>query len=886
MSIEPIKKRPSVTYVVWVIPLLAVFLAFWMLYKFYSEQGEEIVVTFNDGSGLIERKSLLKYKGIVVGHVSDIALNEDDISKVDVTFSVSKNAIKAVAREGNEFWKVKPRVTLTEVSGLETIVGGLYIEIFPAEKTFEALQKLPLRYRFVASHQKPVDQLYPGLTLVLRDDAGRFGIDTPIIYKKFIVGRIYERNLVDNGVEYIVYIDDEYKHLVNTKTKFWGIDGVEFKASLAGVSLKVDSLASLVAGGITFETLPCEGSACTPLPSRHYLLYSDHASTTYDRRTITLRAQKAWNIDPELSLVYHKGVTAGRIESLTYDPKSETTLFEIRLKAAFASLIEHEAYFWVVAPQLSFSGVSGLDAIAKGPYISFEALGERNVNRRFDLHEIPPPKKGRIVTLEAQSAGSLRVGSVLTHKEMEAGAVEALRLKRTGDGVEIDVRIDEAYAHLLSDATLFYENKALQMQIGAEGFELKAGSLSSMLQGGIGFDTPQNHGTLTKRRFALHADSAAALRARYVQEQGVQFTLTCKDAKGIKTGSPLYYQGFRAGEVLSSSFDPKRGEIDVTLFVESRFAAHLPMERARFFYPSAVDVKVDFPDVSLHVGELGSLLGGAVAFELHPSPDAPKQNRLFASRDEALDDDYRATLLLSERGALKEGSKIYYKGFEIGRIEAFELLGDGVEATLRIAHAHADLMREDTLVSLDSFGFSLEKGLQNPSALIAGDSLHVTPGSASKRGSIYRLKDASHLAKIERQGLRVVLSSDRLSSLKIGSPLFYRQVKIGDIESYRLSDDMTQVELLVYIDPCYAHVVRENSHFYNTSALGMELGFSGLKIRTETLETMMSGGIAVATPDEAGLPVAQKRHFKLFDEAQESWLSWSPKLRGNDPMCE
>ncbi|MBN2895006.1 MAG: MCE family protein [Campylobacterales bacterium] len=884
MSVEPIKKRPTVTYVVWVIPLLAVFLAFWMLYKFYSEQGEEIVVTFKDGSGLIERKSLLKYKGTVVGHVTDIALSADDISKVDVTFSVSKNAIKAVAREGNEFWKVKPKVTLTEVSGLETIVGGLYVEIFPADKTIEGLQKLAPKYRFVASDQKPVDHLHPGLTLVLHDREGRFGIDTPVIYKKFIVGRISERNLVGEGVEYVVYIDAEYKHLINTQTKFWGIEGVEFKASLAGVSLKVDSLASLVAGGITFESPSCDGLDCIPEPSHNYLLYNDRASTFYDARTITLRAAKAWNIDPQLSLIYHKGVEAGKIESLAYDPKSETTLFEIRLKGEFARLIKDEAYFWVVAPQLSLSGVSGLDAIAKGPYISFEAVGESSVNGCFKLHESPPRRKGTVVTLEAQSAGSLRVGSVLYYKAMEAGTVEALRLG--GEGVEVDVRMDEAYAHLLRDESLFYELQAVQMRMGADGFEFKAATLGAMLQGGIGFETPSGAKALSKSRFTLYPDSTAAHKARYFKEQGVQITLTCKDAKGLSAGAPLYYQGFKAGEVLSSSFDPSRGESTLTLFVASRFAAHLPMERARFYYRSAVDLKVDFPNVSLHVGELGGLLGGAVAFELHPEADAPKVLRLFEDRDEAFDEDYRATLWLSERGGLKEGSKIYYKGVEIGRIEAFALANDGVEARLRIERAHADLMREDTIISLGAFGFSLEQGLQNPSALISGESLHVSPGSAVKQGSYYRLKDADALAKIERKGLRLVLSAPRRGSLKEGSPLFYRQIKIGDVESFRLSDDMTQVEFLVYIDPCYAHIVREHSRFYQTSALGVELGFSGLKIRTETLETMMSGGIAVLTPDEPGAAVAPMRRFALFDEAQESWLSWAPKLRGSDPMCQ
>ena len=157
----PLKKPRSTALIVWTIPLLALLMAGWMLYKFYADRGGEIVVSFNDGSGLLERKTLLKYKGIVVGNVKKIELHPSDISRVNVTFSVSKNAIAAIARKGNTFWKVKPRITLTEISGLETIVGGVYVEAYPAEKSIEALMKLPEKYKFEASDHKPEDRLQP-----------------------------------------------------------------------------------------------------------------------------------------------------------------------------------------------------------------------------------------------------------------------------------------------------------------------------------------------------------------------------------------------------------------------------------------------------------------------------------------------------------------------------------------------------------------------------------------------------------------------------------------------------------------------------------------------------------------------------------------------------
>ena len=149
-------------------------------------------------------------------------------------------------------------------------------------------------------------------------------------------------------------------------------------------------------------------------------------------------------------------------------------------------------------------------------------------------------------------------------------------------------------------------------------------------------------------------------------------------------------------------------------------------------------------------------------------------------------------------------------------------------------------MREDSRIALSDFKVDFE-GIENASALLGGASLHVKPGDSEKTGSVYRLSDIIKHERELREGLRIVVSADRKSSLKVGSPLYYRQIPIGDVEQFRLSDNATQVEFSLYIEPCYAHLIRSDSRFYNAAALGMEIGLGGLKVKTETLETMIAG---------------------------------------------
>ena len=890
MSTKAIERRRSTSVVVWIVPLLALALAGWMLFKFYNDRGTEIVVTFKDGSGLLERKTLLKYKGIVVGNVTKIKLHPEDISMVDVSISVNKNAIAAVGREGNEFWKVRPKVSLTEVSGLETIMGGLYIEIFPAKKTFKELYKLPEKFKFIASEHKPFDQLNPGIKLILKDKEGRFALDTPIIYKKFIVGSIVERELSSDYVKYIVHIKEKYKHLIKTDSHFWGLSSVNFKASMAGVKLKVDSLATLIAGGITFNSSDSNTSqACFKMDTMpEFELYANKEAIGFDTNTITLIGKKAYNIDPDLSAVYYKGVEAGKIESVKYDPKKDSTQIHIKLKKNFSNLVKNRGYFWIVEPSFSLKGISGLDAIAKGPYITFVPhKGDINQDSIFSLHVKPPQNDGKLVHLHAKEAKGLRVGSGVFYNDIEVGYIHAIMLAKDKKSLNLNLVIEHKYSYLLNDSSLFYLRNAIEADLSLSRITIKAGSLNSIIQGGIAFDTQNMKASQKKESFKLHTSYLDIEHSRYLNNGGRYITLHAEESASIKSATPIYYKRFKAGEVLDMSYNTRTDQVDINIYIEKKFANKINAS-TRFYNAGGLDVSVDFPKINIDMESVESLVSGALAFTTLDKQASPKSSNdflLYKNRQSAEDERYKAKLHLDSAMGLHEGSKIIYKGIAIGEVDALDLVNQGVDVDMRIENRYKHLMTKDALISLSNFKLSLD-GIKNPEAIISGPSLHVSTGSSTTLGKNYILKDIISHENQLREGLRIAVSASRKSSLKIGSPVLYRQVKIGDIEEYRLSDDSKYVEFLLYIKPCYAHLVRKNSHFYNASALGVEISLSGIKVKTETVETMMSGGVVLVTPTQFDEEAENMQVFTLVNEPEDKWLNWSPALSSTNVMCQ
>src|SRR5437773_5768290 len=120
--------------VVWIIPILAAAVALGIAVQRILSEGPTITIVFKAAEGLEAGKTLVKYKDVSIGQVTAVRLSPD-YSKVEVTAKITKSA-EGLMVEDAKFWVVQPRVTLSGVSGLGTLLlSGNYVGIEVGKST-------------------------------------------------------------------------------------------------------------------------------------------------------------------------------------------------------------------------------------------------------------------------------------------------------------------------------------------------------------------------------------------------------------------------------------------------------------------------------------------------------------------------------------------------------------------------------------------------------------------------------------------------------------------------------------------------------------------------------------------------------------------------------
>jgi paraquat-inducible protein B len=246
------------------------------------------------------------------------------------------------------------------------------------------------------------------------------------------------------------------------------------------------------------------------------------------------------------------------------------------------------------------------------------------------------------------------------------------------------------------------------------------------------------------------------------------------------------------------------------------------------------------------------------------------------------------TIDFSDGSGVEAGKTVLeYKGVSAGTVEAVELKPglDGVTIRLRLKRNSASLASTGAQfwIVRPEIGFSGVRGLDT---LVSGVHLNVQPGKGPPAEHFTGL-DKTPAPDIVDQGRTFILQSDKLGSLTTGAPVFYREFKVGEVETSQLSDDSTTVLIRLHIEAPYVDLVRTNSRFWNAGGFSFNLSlFGGAQLKNTSLESLITGGVAFATPDTDPLaPVAPSgAQFVLASEPDKDWLKWSPKIPVKSPM--
>lgn len=232
---------------VWIVPLLALIVAFWMVWQDTRGTGPTITVAVADAEGIEAGKTQIKVRNVDVGQVTEVRLSEDFSSAV-VEVAMNDGTQRMLNAE-TRIWVVKPRIGRQGVSGLGTLLSGAYIRLQPGDSKEQ-------KSHFKALEQPPVTpQETPGRRLTLTSEGQTtVAVGDSVQYQGFTVGQVEQAEfLVDERkTRYQVFVKAPYDKLITENTRFWLQRGVSIQWSSQGLDLALGSLESLLGASVTF----------------------------------------------------------------------------------------------------------------------------------------------------------------------------------------------------------------------------------------------------------------------------------------------------------------------------------------------------------------------------------------------------------------------------------------------------------------------------------------------------------------------------------------------------------------------------------------------------------------------------------------------------------
>ncbi|AUG04279.1 MULTISPECIES: PqiB family protein [Pseudomonas] len=700
------KTRPASNWsAIWVLPLIALLIGGWLGWRAYSQTGIEVQVRFESGEGIQANKTEVVYKGMSVGKVKALALDDEGNTRgVIATVEMNKD-VQQYLKSSTRFWLVKPSVTLAGITGLETLVSGNYIAISPGEgepaRKFKALVEEP-----------PLSDAKPGLHLTIKADRlGSLNRGSPVFYKQIQVGQVKSYLLSEdqNTVEIKVFIEPTYANLVRKHTRFWNASGISIDANLSGVKVRSESLASIVAGGIAFATPENRRDSPPTDPTLPFRLYEDFDAAQAGIR-VKVKLSDFEGLQAGRTPVMYKGIQVGNLKALKVDPDLSSATAELTLDPLAEDYLVQGTQFWVVKPSISLAGITGLEALVKGNYIAVRP-GDKGAapQREFEARPKAPPldlrSPGLHLVLFTENLGSLEVGSPILYKQVKVGSVQSYQFSRTRKQLVIGVHIEKEYEGLVNGSTRFWNASGVTLTGGLTGgIQVKSESLQSLMAGGIAFDTPEPNVPLKKRipRFRLYADKEQAT------QKGTLISIKVDRADGLRPGTPIRFKGLDVGKVedvdLSGDLQSVLLKARITEVPEriARVGSQFWVVKPELGLIKTANLETLVTGQYIEVQPAAKNLGAQTSFVALPQPPETAVAEAGLS----------LVLSAARRGSLKVGVPVTYREVTVGKVTGYELgqTADRVLIHILIEPKYAPLVRGGTRF-WNSSGFGIDIGL-------------------------------------------------------------------------------------------------------------------------------------------------------------------------------
>lgn len=468
--------------------------------------GEPVRITFKNGHGMQPGETEVRYLGMPVGFVESANLNVAE-ALVDTVVRFQP-AYEHLHTEGAVFTLIRPRISLKGISGLDTLVGGVYIDCVPGPagalaQSFEGHTMLDGDLRAAESESEGIRVTLQAKFLPPMD------ADAPVFYRGLVAGKVRARTLGADGEPYLdVVIRKEFAPAVARNARFWQLPAVSVQAGPGVVKMDAAGLEALLEGGVAFDVFGAPEAAAGH--GAKFTLYANESAARAISPPIRITFENGQGLLADQTQVRHLGVPVGIVESVS--TKSGEVEAVVRLNDGYDFLRREGSAFSIVRLDVSLSGVSGLETVVSGVYINcVPAEGGKLVEKfrgvslaqaDFEAKE----ERGFEIVVTATHT-NIAVGAPVAYRGVVVGKVGRKILASDGRSVGLGVVIDEPYAGLVRENTKFWDAGGVKLSVGFLAIKVQSDSLDAVAKGGLSFATPDKPGPRVRRghEFELHS---------------------------------------------------------------------------------------------------------------------------------------------------------------------------------------------------------------------------------------------------------------------------------------------------------------------------------------------------------------------------------------------
>ena len=543
--------------------------------------------------------------------------------------------------------------------------------------------------------------------------------------------------------------------------------------------------------------------------------------------------------------IRYQGLQIGVVKKVNFTDDLQKVDVVANIYPEAKSVLRENTKFWLVKPSASLAGISGLDALVSGNYITLQP-GDGDAKNEFIAETEGPIAQlnpgDLLIHLIADDLGSISIGASIYYKKMPVGKVYDYHFTEDGKKVEIDIVIDKPYAKFVKKDSHFWNISGINANIGVSGLNVNVDSLNAVVQGAAAFDSPNDSPIAEMNEtYTLYSNLQAAKR-------GINISVSIPSVAGLEAGkTQVYYQNTEIGVLSKLSAVENNDEmLSGTLLIDPNLT-NLFKTNTHIVLRAKKSGLGDFTDVQkLLRGQYFEILPGNG--DTQTTFNVIKESELLLKQPNTL----VLNLTAPETYGISEGQPLLYNNIQIGEVVAQHVASDGVQFKVAVAADYRHLIHGDTLfVAASNFDVSIgvdglrfeaatpERWLQGGIRIIAGKE----QSKAQENYVLYRdLASAEAGITDNRPTPTITLNTSNLPSINKGSLVLYRQYEVGKILDIRPQQQNFAVDVFIY--PKYQHLLTDKSLFWVESAAQIDITPKGISIQATPITRSLKGAIS------------------------------------------